>query len=80
MVAAGAAAEDKLKDKDKDVAPPPTWSDPTTGMDFVWVPPGCFQMGSADGDAAEQRFLVVGAVFLHAASLDEPAAKGNIAP
>lgn len=22
------------------------WSDPTTGMEFVWVPGGCFQMGS----------------------------------
>jgi formylglycine-generating enzyme required for sulfatase activity len=30
------------------------WSDPTTGMEFVWIPPGCFQMGSADGEAAEQ--------------------------
>ena len=32
----------------------PTWSDPTTGMEFVWIPPGCFQMGSADGEGAEQ--------------------------
>jgi formylglycine-generating enzyme required for sulfatase activity len=22
------------------------WRDPVTGMEFVWVPPGCFQMGS----------------------------------
>jgi len=23
-----------------------TWQDPTTGMEFVWVPSGCFKMGS----------------------------------
>ncbi|MGE4297054.1 MAG: SUMF1/EgtB/PvdO family nonheme iron enzyme [Desulfovibrionaceae bacterium] len=23
-----------------------TWTDPTTGMEFVWVPGGCFRMGS----------------------------------
>ena len=23
-----------------------TWTDPTTGMEFVWVPGGCFKMGS----------------------------------
>ncbi len=23
-----------------------TWTDPTTGMEFVWIPKGCFQMGS----------------------------------
>ncbi|AMK10903.1 formylglycine-generating enzyme required for sulfatase activity [Pseudodesulfovibrio indicus] len=26
-----------------------TWSDPTTGMEFVFVPGGCFQMGSSSG-------------------------------
>lgn len=45
-MALGAQAEES--------APAPTWSDPTTGMDFVWIPPGCFQMGNADGDASEQ--------------------------
>jgi formylglycine-generating enzyme required for sulfatase activity len=25
-----------------------TWADPTTGMEFVWIPNGCFQMGSPD--------------------------------
>jgi len=24
------------------------WADPTTGMEFVWVPKGCFQMGSPE--------------------------------
>ncbi len=23
-----------------------TWTDPVTGMEFVWIPKGCFQMGS----------------------------------
>jgi len=26
-----------------------TWIDPSTGMTFVWVPKGCFQMGSRSG-------------------------------
>ncbi|AXS81051.1 formylglycine-generating enzyme family protein [Dechloromonas sp. HYN0024] len=47
-MAAGVRADDSVP------APVPNWSDPTTGMDFVWIPPGCFQMGSGDGDAAEQ--------------------------
>lgn len=25
-----------------------TWTDPTLGMEFVWIPKGCFQMGSPD--------------------------------
>ena len=27
------------------------WSDPTTGMEFVWIESGCFQMGSPDSEA-----------------------------
>nr|VFK56356.1 MAG: Formylglycine-generating enzyme, required for sulfatase activity, contains SUMF1/FGE domain [Candidatus Kentron sp. TUN]VFK62632.1 MAG: Formylglycine-generating enzyme, required for sulfatase activity, contains SUMF1/FGE domain [Candidatus Kentron sp. TUN] len=30
------------------------WSDPVTGMEFVWVPKGCFRMGSNDGDSEEK--------------------------
>ncbi len=28
-----------------------TWTEPVTGMEFVWVPGGCFQMGSNSSDA-----------------------------
>ena len=28
-----------------------TWTEPTSGMQFVWIPPGCFQMGSPEGEA-----------------------------
>ena len=28
-----------------------TWTDPVTGMEFVWVPKGCFQMGSPASEA-----------------------------
>jgi formylglycine-generating enzyme required for sulfatase activity len=31
-----------------------SWVEPKTGMVFVWVPGGCFQMGSSDGSANEQ--------------------------
>ena len=30
--------------------PGKTWTDATTGMAFVWVPKGCFEMGSGSGD------------------------------
>jgi formylglycine-generating enzyme required for sulfatase activity len=30
-----------------------TWRDPVTGMEFVWVPGGCYQMGSTSGDSDE---------------------------
>ena len=29
----------------KNPAPGQTWTEPSTGMEFVWVPGGCFQMG-----------------------------------
>jgi len=31
-----------------------TWVDPVTGMEFVFVPGGCFQMGSDSGEADEK--------------------------
>ncbi len=30
--------------------PGDTWTEPVTGMEFIWVPGGCFQMGSNLGD------------------------------
>ena len=27
------------------------WHEPVTGMAFVWVPGGCFEMGSPSGEA-----------------------------
>ncbi len=34
--------------------PPETWTDPTTGMVFIKITGGCFQMGSDSGDADEK--------------------------
>lgn len=31
-----------------------TWTEPITGMEFVWVPGGCFQMGSNSGERDER--------------------------
>ncbi len=28
-----------------------TWVEPTTGMEFVWIPKGCYQMGSPSSEA-----------------------------
>ncbi len=30
------------------------WRDPVTGMEFVWVPEGCFEMGSNEGQSDEK--------------------------
>ncbi|MGE4299449.1 MAG: formylglycine-generating enzyme family protein [Desulfovibrionaceae bacterium] len=50
-----------LPEEEKPVAAIPTapgastpgaaWREPATGMDFIWVPAGCFQMGSPDTEA-----------------------------
>jgi formylglycine-generating enzyme len=37
------------------VPPPETWKDPVTGMDFVLVKGGCFQMGDTFGDGKEDE-------------------------
>jgi formylglycine-generating enzyme required for sulfatase activity len=31
-----------------------TWTEPETGMEFVWVSGGCYQMGNNDGDSDEK--------------------------
>ena len=31
-----------------------SWTDPATGMEFVWVPRGCFRMGSPDSEKDHQ--------------------------
>jgi formylglycine-generating enzyme len=41
-------AEQRLKPGD-------IWWEPTTGMEFVWIPGGgCFEMGSEKGDSNEK--------------------------
>lgn len=30
------------------------WNEPTTGMRFIWIPGGCFDMGAADGEDSEK--------------------------
>ena len=34
--------------------PGDVWKEPKTGMEFVWMPKGCFQMGSNDGQDDEK--------------------------
>jgi formylglycine-generating enzyme required for sulfatase activity len=35
----------------KEIPPGTIWTEPITGMEFVWVPPGCYQMGSNSKEA-----------------------------
>ena len=45
----------KSKPKPTSVTRPgATFTEPVTGMEFVWVPGGCFQMGSNDGGSDEK--------------------------
>ncbi|MBI3574759.1 MAG: formylglycine-generating enzyme family protein [Gammaproteobacteria bacterium] len=39
------------------------WKEPTTGMEFVWIPKGCFQMGSPSrrgGDEPQHQVCIEG--------------------
>jgi formylglycine-generating enzyme required for sulfatase activity len=37
------------------ITPPGTlWTEPVTGMEFVWIPRGCFDMGTDDGEPDER--------------------------
>ncbi|CAN2041856.1 formylglycine-generating enzyme [Candidatus Magnetomoraceae bacterium gMMP-15] len=40
----------KVKDKPKVTSSKKIWKDPITGMDFVWIPQGCFKMGSPESE------------------------------
>ena len=47
VVSIAPTAATKPKPEPAAVASTP-WTDPVTGMEFVWIPKGCFQMGSPD--------------------------------
>ncbi len=49
----------------------PTWKDPLTGIEFVWVEGGCFEMGMNPEDAAWIR-EEVGERFFKQKFMDEP--------
>lgn len=36
------------------IVAPANWTDPITGMEFIWVPKSCFQMGNKHGNDEEQ--------------------------
>jgi len=53
QILSGAYAEE-FKDAGSTERPAGTvWTEPKTGMEFVWIPTGCFQMGG-DADKSEQ--------------------------
>ena len=49
----GDAGDGELKVKPPKVGD--MWQDPVTGIEFVWVPKGCFKMGWVAGKIGEQR-------------------------
>ncbi len=57
LIAAGVFAGTALNDRTAAATenqPGDVWKEPFTGMEFVWVPPGCFVMGNHRG-AADER-------------------------
>jgi formylglycine-generating enzyme required for sulfatase activity len=38
----------EMKEKQRGPSPGDTWTEPHTGMEFVWVPGGCFEMGCGE--------------------------------
>jgi len=40
-------------EKQRKAKGPKEWTDPVTGMEFVWVPGGCFQMGQTESEKAQ---------------------------
>ncbi|MDC7217542.1 MAG: SUMF1/EgtB/PvdO family nonheme iron enzyme [Spirochaetales bacterium] len=46
----------KISEPESAATPKPrkTWTDPATGMEYIWVPEGCFIMGSNNGSSAEK--------------------------
>ena len=49
LVTSYASADPKI-DLEPERRPNRTWTDPVTGMAFVWVPGGCYQMGCGSWD------------------------------
>ena len=47
-------AEEKKEEEKKKQERSTTYTEPVTGMEFVWVPKGCFQMGSNNGASDEK--------------------------
>ena len=47
-------AVEKQSDSYHDPNPGATWTEPVTGMPFIYIPKGCFQMGSNSGDDDEK--------------------------
>jgi|SaaInl7_200m_RNA_FD_contig_31_300478_length_871_multi_9_in_0_out_0_1 formylglycine-generating enzyme required for sulfatase activity len=57
LIAVGVFAGTALNDSTTTAAenqPGDVWKEPFTGMEFTWVPPGCFVMGNHKGDADEK--------------------------
>jgi formylglycine-generating enzyme required for sulfatase activity len=49
LISSSIAIENKTKSNQE---PSTVWVEPNTGMEFVWIPPGCFIMGSNSTEAS----------------------------
>jgi len=50
-----AAPSTPIKAKPRPSSVPPTWNDPVTGMEFVFIKGGCFEMGDTFGDGGKDE-------------------------
>lgn len=48
------APGEAVKPRSSEPAAGTPWTEPKAEMGFVWIPSGCFQMGSSDGDKSER--------------------------
>ena len=57
VLALACAGKPTVVKQNSEVEPPSEWEEPITGMKFVWVPRGCYEMGCGDwsGDCEEDE-------------------------
>jgi formylglycine-generating enzyme required for sulfatase activity len=53
FISGGAQAASDVTSTSAEPAPGTVWTEPKTGMEFVWAPSGCYQMGG-DGEVFEK--------------------------
>ena len=51
----GAASDGQSENANKSSSSTRTWTDSLTGMEFIWIPGECFDMGQSETEATELK-------------------------